>query len=372
MSESTELEIRRPRFLLAATLIGAIAVSTLVLSLAEVTLTPAVSRLALLTALGAAAFTIAASAAAMAFVRWLLVRDARALSMSIALIVYAIATIGFADLVPLLAPDRFGHEHIALLRTAGSLAAALWIAFALFGVIEKPSAPKIALGSAASIVAMAVVLSIPGVRAIRLAGPHVGGVQESIAGTLLLLVGWLVIGATCVVSGIRRRDTLRVWMGYTAVALAGASASFAGAHRDVEVVGGMLLTFVAMALALAGGIEQLRVAYLVKSSALRQARAEAHLAELARWAELAGEQERAHEARNALLGIQAAMLRLEHLCVEVGAEDMTALAGAVDREISRLRQLVEGTPVRATSEFCRVDDALVPVLMCHAASDPIR
>jgi nitrogen-specific signal transduction histidine kinase len=134
----------------------------------------------------------------------------------------------------------------------------------------------------------------------------------------------------------------------------------------------MLLTFVAMALALAGGIEQLRVAYLVKSSALRQARAEAHLAELARWAELAGEQERAHEARNALLGIQAAMLRLEHLCVEVGAEDMTALAGAVDREISRLRQLVEGTPVRATSEFCRVDDALVPVLMCHAASDPIR
>lgn len=372
INDAREREMRRPRFTLAAALIGAIAVPTVVLSLAEVSLSPAVSRTALLAALSAAAFTIAASAAAMAFVRWLLMHDARALSMSIALIVYAIATIGFADLVPLIEPDRFSHDHIALLRTAGSLSAVLWIALALGNVIRRPSAPRVAIGAAASIVGTTVLLSIPGVREIRLAGPHAGSVHESVVGTLVLLVGWLAIGTVCVTSGIRRHDTLRVWMGYTAVALAGASASFAGAHRDVEIIGGMLLTFVAMALALAGGIEQLRIAYVVKSGALRQARAEAHLAELARWAELAGEQERAHEARNALLGIQAAVLRLEHLCEEMGAEDMTALAGAMDREISRLRQLVEREPVRASSEFCRVDDVLVPVLMCHAAGDPIR
>lgn len=364
--------VRPPRFTIAAALIGAIAVPTLVLSLADVTVAPTVSKTALLAALGAAAFTIAASAAAIAFVRWLLLREARALNVSVALVVYAIATIGLADLVPLIQPDRFGHEHIALLRTAGSLCAVLWIALALGDAKRPVSAPRVAIGAALSLVGIAALLSIPGLREIRLAGPHVGAVHESIVGTIILLVGWIAIGAVCVTSGIRRHDTQRVWMGYTAIALAGASASFAGAGRDVEIIGGMSLTFVAMALALAGGIEQLRIAYILKSGALRQARAEAHLAELARWAELAGEQERAHEARNALLGIQAAVLRLEHLCTEMGAQDLTALAGAMDREIARLRQLVEREPVRSVSDFCRVDDALVPVLMCHASADPIR
>jgi signal transduction histidine kinase len=79
-------------------------------------------------------------------------------------------------------------------------------------------------------------------------------------------------------------------------------------------------------------------------------------------AEKAEQEERAHEARNALTAIEGATRTLEHYRDRLPPETRAQLATAITAEIARLQRLVSSERIAEASGPFRVAEALAPVV----------
>ncbi len=162
----------------------------------------------------------------------------------------------------------------------------------------------------------------------------------------------------------RRSGHLLSWSG---LAVAGVGVAYA-----IEVVGGdmvhptaWLMTSTAVAVGLYGTSVELQRKHDAEQREARDAVAVASLAASRARAVHDIHQEHRHEARAALLGIEAAAQCLSRHRRRLSADEQRELSSGLVAEIQRLRSLVEDAARRSTSFDLR--EAIMPVVSCTRA-----
>jgi len=295
---------------------------------------------------------------------WRLTADARSVYLAAAALSLAAVPVVAGVVLP-------GLTESAVLEEARPAAALAGIpAIAVLTVAARTSARLtvrsvgLVMGAVLAMTAgVAVALAVPGARtpaldagsAMPLAGPATSIALASAFG----LVAVIHAGASR-----RRSDQLLSWSG---LAVAGVAAAYA-----IEVVGAdmahlaaWLMTAAAVAVGLYGtslelqrnrDAEQLEARHAVAVAALAASRARA-VHEI--------HHEHRHEARTALLGIEAAAQCLSQPDRGLSTAEQRALSSGLVAEIRRLRSLVEDAARRTTSFDLR--EAIMPVVSCARA-----
>jgi signal transduction histidine kinase len=115
-----------------------------------------------------------------------------------------------------------------------------------------------------------------------------------------------------------------------------------------------------------GVAQELTRAFADQREQLLDREIDAEVTEARRRAEQHEREERAHEARSAVLAIQSAVTVLARTFEGAGGCDRPSLPDAILAEIEWLRQLVSDEPARSSTTF-EVADSLLPIVVCHRA-----
>jgi signal transduction histidine kinase len=310
------------------------------------------------------AATLLFTAAWLDVVVWRLTGDARSVYLAAAALSLAALPLVLGVVLPGLT------EFAVLDRARPAVALAGVPALVLLTVAARTSA-TLAARSAGYVIgvvmlvtaAVAVALALPALRAVAredaislpLAGP---------ATSVAVAVAFAVMAS--VHAGLTRRRTGRM-LSWTGLAMAGVGVAYA-----IEAVGGglahpaaWLMTSAAIAVGLYGTSVELQCTRATERRAARDAAAVASLAAARARALDALQQEHRHEARAALLGIEAAAQCLGRHDLQLSAAEEKELCSGLVAEIQRLRSLVEDTARRATSFDLR--EAIMPVVRCTRA-----
>jgi signal transduction histidine kinase len=170
--------------------------------------------------------------------------------------------------------------------------------------------------------------------------------EEGVAATVfasLATVGWSVVAGLWIREGRRRRDWGLAWGSVLFMSLAGWQAAAVGEAspgRPVGVAGAVLLAFGALA-ALRGGIESLRDAVEAQGRELQATRERVNEEQSQAGRVRAAAEERAHEARNALHAVGAAIQTLERYHERLDDETKRTLSAGVTSELARLQRLID-------------------------------
>jgi signal transduction histidine kinase len=186
-----------------------------------------------------------------------------------------------------------------------------------------------------------------------------------------LTVVLLAVAATLYTQrGLSRRRWLQTWMGLMlfALALSEALRILVDGPGDLRLTGGAILALFGLAYALNGSARELAGAYRAQQTKLFDTEVQAATVASLQRAERALREEHEHDAKSALLAVQAALRSLER---------ESLLAGALDAELTRVRDLLDAHRSReTTSRAARlfpVGEALAPMILLRVAADaPIR
>ena len=207
--------------------------------------------------------------------------------------------------------------------------------------------------------ALAVALAVPGLGSLAVED----GVALPLAGPSTSLALAFAFGVMAAVhAGATRHRSGRL-LSWTGLALVGVGVAYA-----IEVSGGdmahpaaWLMTSAAVAVGLYGASVELQRKHAAEQRDARDAVAVASLATSRARAVQDIRQEHRHEARTALLGIEAAAQCLSQYRPLLSADEQRELSSGSVAEVQRLRSLVEDTAQRSTSFDLR--EAIMPVLM---------
>lgn len=300
-------------------------------------------------------------------VRWRLGGEVAGLWAGLAMFGFGTVTVGLADLAPLAYP---GADTLGLAWTgpASRVVALLMLAVAAWTpeVDVKRSLVRIAaLGTGATAALWAAFTYAPDV-ARHLAGT--GDVHPlmpvSPLNGLFVVLAWTALAAVFYIRGQRRDRPLLSWLGLVATgfALAETIRLIAAEGTALWSLGAQLLQLTALVIGLIGlTIELLRAfGHLADdllasqvTTATTQARLEAGRMQT---------EERAHDARNALVAIEAAIQVLERHRDQLDEETAGALAQSLSKEIARMQALVSAEAVSDDLAPFDVDETLAPVV----------
>jgi signal transduction histidine kinase len=181
---------------------------------------------------------------------------------------------------------------------------------------------------------------------------------------------WMLLGTISIARGLRRASWLWTWLGLMlfGFASAGVLGALAVTEHDLWSTGSLAVRLLALLFVLNGVAQELKLAFLDQRSRLFDTRLSVEASEVRRRAEHAEREERAHEARSALLGIQAATRTLTSGYDEYATETQVELRDALETEIQLLRVLVNGERVHFAGEPFDVSAAVSPVVVCQRAA----
>jgi signal transduction histidine kinase len=280
------------------------------------------------------AASLVGSSAAFLVLRWRLTNHATSLYAAAALI-GATLTIVVSE------PAVFGLagklDRHALPVTALITVAVAWRATAVPEIDSGLRAVRV-LGA----FALVLVTGVVGLAAFDIQYPAPGE-RTYVALALCAALGWAAVAWLWIREGHRRRDWGIAWGSVLFMAFAGWQAAAAGAastSRSVGVASTVLVSVGALA-ALRGAIESLREAIELQRRELQVVRARVNQDHAEAQQTRAAAEERAHEARNALHAVGAAILTLERYHERLDEQTKRKLSAGVASELARLQRLID-------------------------------
>jgi signal transduction histidine kinase len=295
---------------------------------------------------------------------WRLTEDARSVYLAAAALSLAAVPVVAGVVVP-------GLTESAVLDGARPAIALAGVpAIVLLAVAARTSA-KLGVRSVGFVIG-AVLAVTGGVAAVlAVAGPRTVAVEDGpslpLAGPVTSIALASAFGLVAVVHAAASRHQSDRLLSWTGLAVAGVGVAYA-----IEVVGGdlahlaaWLMTAAAVTVGLYGTSVELQRERAAEQREARHAVAVASLAASRARAVHEMHREHRHEARAALLGIEAAARCLSRHQRGLGPEEQSELSSGLVSEIRRLRSLVEDAARRTTSFDLR--EAIVPVVSCARA-----
>lgn len=312
--------------------------------------------------LDAAAVTMAAIAGALSLIRWRMVGEAASLWVGAALLALAVA-IGIGTVVP----DSGTPELLVWMQPA-SRVAVLWLLFRALRAPEVDATLRLwRTALAAAGVAAAVALAfrlVPGLEILfASAGDALATGAADAPFGLVLMLAWVGFGVGFGFRGVRTRRWLYAWFGLAFFGLA-----FAEVLRLVEqpadslwATGPNALLVLGLLCAVVGATRELMRAFQQQQARLLATMRSERSKDARLEAERQALEERAHEARNALLAIEGATHTLTRYRAHLDDTSGAGLAEAIEREIGRLQQLVSADRVLSTKGEFRLADAVAAI-----------
>lgn len=317
--------------------------------------------------LQAGSAALAVVVALLFFVRWWLGGEAAGLWAGLAMFGFGTVTVGITDLVPLV------YRGLDTVGLAWASPASRIVAMVLLAVgvasHEVDGRQRLAwiagLATGATVLLTALLAVAPNV------GQHLAGSGDvhrlmpvSPLEGLFVVLAWAALAAGFFIRGARRDRPLLSWLGLimSGFALAELIRLLAAEGTALWSMGAQLLQLTALVIGLIGlTVELLRqfghLADDLLASKVDTAAAEARLA-----AGLQENEERAHEARNALQAIEGATQTLERHRDQLDEQSREALARAVNREIARMQGLVSAAAVSKDLATFDVAETLAPAI----------
>jgi signal transduction histidine kinase len=303
--------------------------------------------------LATACAVFALSAGYISGVRWRVVGDTSSLRAGAALFVLGISFV-VTDLIPFVDPTITRDSVIGALGTALTIAALLLLALAVVTpTIDSRAtlARRFAGTTLLALVLWGLTFALPGIDAVRRSSTGVLYGDGDVIARCVLVSALFALAGASFWRGHRSRSWLFTWFGLmlAGFALARLVSAFAESRADLWVAGSSLLTAVAILLALNGVSQELKLAYLTQRGRLFDTRITAEERAARLRAEQAEREERAHQARSAVLALHAATRNINRTSSR--DVDERAWQAAMETEIGLLRRLVGECPSEATAAF---------------------
>lgn len=311
--------------------------------------------------LATASVTLALVAGFVSCLRWRMVGTASSLRLGAALLLLGVL-VTCAVLVPFVRVTAASSSSLDELDAAIALTV---IALFSVAVIAPPintrvSATRRFLGVVTTVgILVGLMYAVPALTVFGRSRPPLTGAGETAARAVVVAV-WLVLGLLATVRGLRHWSWLWTWLGLMlfGFAIAGVLEGNAVVRHDLWLTGALVVRLLALLFVLNGVGQELKLAFFDQRARLFDTRVSSEAMELQHRAEQAEREERAHEAKSALLGIEAA------------SRTITAeyeLRDALEAEIELLRHLVDQDPNEAPCEEFDVAAALSPAVVCQRA-----
>ena len=320
-----------------------------------------------------ASFMVAIAVGGLAFSRWYLTSDAPALWISVALLLYGLARLFMAELLPLVVNGSEVQALASWLRPAGQIVfvALLIRAATMTPVSTRISGPQLIAGAVILLALVVVFLRlvpsaatlIDGARAV--APRRYGAVNE--LGVMPFVLPFVAVAFTW--QGWRRRRWLFTWVALLLVCIALGDGLRVTVPPPVEagLLAKEIMRLLGLLLALIGATREILYAYRDSSTRLAKSEYVAMTAEERIRTGQAAAEERAHEARSALAAIEGATRTLEHYRDRLPPETQEALSTAVTGEIRRLQRLVSvENPESEVAPFS-LAESLAPIVASERA-----
>lgn len=311
--------------------------------------------------LAAVTVALGAAVALLGFVRWRLTGEVRPLWVAAAVTALGPYAVGLGALVPTVATG--GREPIlAEVGVAGRAVAAG--AFCLAAVW-----PTVDTRLRARSVSPCVLAAGVGLALLLAAGPDPGRGVAGVSAALVLAVAWAVAavlhGRAARLAHTSGHEVLAVAAGAFGLAEVLAShAASAGSGAAVAAAG--LLQAVALWMLLGRALRDLEAAFVTQRARLLETEVGMEAEQARRRAEQWAQEERAHDAKNALMAIEGAAIALERYRDQLDPDRRTQLVEAVSGEIGRLQQLISGQGSGDVETF-EIDALLDPVIAAERA-----
>ena len=323
----------------------------------------------LLAQLESAGFAVALVLTVLCLVRWRLVGEAAAVWLGSATAVFGVFTLGLGYVLALSVAT--GNTSLLLLHPAsGLVVAGLALRALLSSDVDahlRPSGVLLASLGAVATVTFAMQF-LPFSRQLVDPSPAlavVHTISEPVT-SMAFVVVWGVLGTWCMGRGLRRHRPLFAWFGLLFFAFAFAELAWLmpTPERSFWSLGPSMLRFAGLFCALMGATAELVRAYLRQGNLLLESVTSERTAEARIEAELATQAERAHEARNALVAIEGAILTLERHRDRLDPDTREELSRSVSSEVHRLQELVQTAGSPQPSGRFRVTEALAATVTC--------
>jgi signal transduction histidine kinase len=328
-----------------------------------------VDAVALRTLLEAAGATLAVIVGVLFVIHWRLSGEVRPLWLGASLIWFGAFTLGFATLLPTVQPRAIDPVILDWIRAASRLVVISAITYSAFTVqvdsrlrlrhLLLPMAAATAVVTVLFQVAPGVGLAFAGVSEQAVSAGSVG------FGSAVLMAIWGIPGGIYLWAGRRERRPLFAWFGLMLVGIALAEFTRALTLAQGEMVwsaAAEILRGAALLTGLTGVTLELQRAFNTQRGNLMVSMVSALTAEARFRAEKAEQEERAHEARNALTAIEGATRTLEHYRDRLPAAARAQLATAITAEIARLQRLVSSERIIEAVAPFNVAEALAPAV----------
>lgn len=320
-----------------------------------------------------ASFMVAIAVGGLAFSRWYLTSDAPALWISVALLVYGLARLLVAELLPLVVQGPDFDAFASWLRPAAQVVVILLLirAATITPVLTRVSGPRLIGGALVLLGLLALVLRfvpplaslIDGAQAV--APRRYGAVNELGLGPFLLPI----VAVAFTWHGWRRRRWLFAWLALLLVCITAGDVLRVTVPPPVEagLLAKEIMRLLGLLLALIGATREILYAYRDSSTRLAQSEYVAMTAEERIRMGQAAAEERAHEARSALAAIEGATRTLEHYRDRLPPETQEALSTAVSGEIRRLQRLVSVENPESEMAPFSLAESLAPIVASERA-----
>jgi signal transduction histidine kinase len=342
------------RVLVAALLLAAVAVPLVVL--AAIDPQPhSVDVRSLNALLAAVCAVVAVAAGCTGVVRWRLVGDAASVRVGVALGVLGLSFVS-ADVLAFLVPGIDRHDAAGVLGAALTLTARCLLVFAVLvgSMSTRMTLRSRLLGALAGVVLFCVLVPlVPALDSFRRSSSGaLSGTSDWLARASMIAL-WTGLAVSSFVRWRRRGTRLFAWIGLMSAVLAfgGTVGALSRSAGDLWITTATVCTTGAALVALYGMSQELKLAYLGQRARLFDANVTAEERAALLRAEAAEREERAHQARSAVLALQGAT-RLLHDNY-TGREDPMdqALRDAIETEVELLRRLVDGQPSGEPDDF---------------------
>jgi signal transduction histidine kinase len=295
---------------------------------------------------------------------WRLTGDARAVYLAAGVLSLGAVPILLGAVVPALTESALLDRARPAVALAGIPAiAVLTLAARTEAKVTLRRVLGVTAGVLGATAGVALAFAAVGPRHLRLEG----GISLPLAGPVTSLAVASVFGLVAVVHTRATRRQSGQLLSWTGLALAGAGAAYAieAVGADLCHLAAWLMLSAAVAVGLYGVSVELQRSRAAEQRQARHAVAVASLATSRARAVHEIHHEHRHEARAALLGIEAAAEVLGRYERGLSADEQRDLSAGLVAEIRRLRLLVEDAARRSTSFDLR--EAIMPVVTCARA-----
>jgi signal transduction histidine kinase len=314
----------------------------------------------------AMAATLMVALALVSFLSWRITSDRRSLYIATACLCYTAAPLLAGVVLPSVSPSDFSGAGAAF-QIAGVPALVVYGLAARDSVdlVRLPARLMVPLLLVATVVVAGIAVVLPGTPGIDLE-PGTAATSTDRVGLALLAVAWAGV-AVAHGAASRRGSAPAAWCWAAAAAGAAVAHAIGAAPGDWAGPVGWGVMAIALLTALVGATTDLQRQHDAERQHLRDALVRAVVATSRAQSVDDGRAEQRHDARAALLGIEAAAQGLAHQRDQLTTEQWSELSTGLVAEIHRLGTLLDDGKAEAQHRPFDLQDSVIPVVACARA-----